>query len=191
MANKHYIDAQQLLDDSFNLALKVLDDGYQPDLIIAIWRGGTPVGIAVHELFEYVGCHCDHISIRTSLYKGIEKRASNVSVHGLKYVVNNVKATDRLLIVDDVHDTGRSIHQVINDINNECGSGTPDIRIATPYFKPGNNQVGRIPDYYLHETEDWLVFPHELSGLSAQELLDNKPGIAALQHKLQALAKQN
>ena len=45
---------------------------------------------------------------------------------------------------------------------------------------PGNNKVGRVPDYYLHETEKWLVFPHELAGLSVKEIVDNKPGVDAL-----------
>ena len=164
MANKHYIDAQQLLDDSFNLALKVLDSGYQPDLIVAIWRGGTPVGIAVHEVFEYFGCHCDHMSIRTSLYQGIEKRAGAVAVEGLAYIIEKLKSGGRLLLVDDVHDTGLSVQQVVKDINAACGENSPEIRIATPYYKPANNLVGTVPDYFIHQTDRWLVFPHELVG---------------------------
>lgn len=184
MSEKQYIDAQQLLDDSFNLGLKILESGYVPNFIVAIWRGGTPVGIAVQELLDYFGIHTDHISIRTSLYKGIEERESQVQVHGLGYVVKNVKATDSLLIVDDVHDTGLSIQQVIADIRTECQLNTPDIRVATPYYKPGNNKVGRVPDYYLHETDKWLVFPHELAGLSVKEIVDNKPGVDTLRAML-------
>lgn len=184
MANKHYINAQQLLDDSFNLALKILDSGYRPDLIVAIWRGGAPVGIAVHELFEYFECHCDHIAIRTSLYQGIEKTAAEVKVHGLSYVTDHIAAGDRLLIVDDVHDTGLSVQQVITDIKNCCGDNAPQIRVATPYYKPNNNQVGTVPDYFVHQTDDWLVFPHELAGLSVDEILEKKPGIDDLRLRL-------
>ncbi len=186
MANKQYIDAQQLLDDSFSLALNILDSGYQPDLIVAIWRGGTPVGIAVHELFEYMGCHCDHMSIRTSLYKGIEKRAGEVKVHGLSYITQSLTTGDRLLLVDDVHDTGLSVQQVVTDIKVECGDNAPEIRIATPYYKPDNNQTGRVPDYFIHQTDDWLVFPHELVGLSAEEILQNKPGVEVLRKRMLA-----
>ncbi|MFT6757735.1 MAG: hypothetical protein ACJA0M_001617, partial [Chitinophagales bacterium] len=47
------------------------------------------------------------------------------------------------------------------------------------------------PDYYLHSTDEWLVFPHELSGLTMQEILDNKPGIDSLREKLkQRLASE-
>ena len=182
--NKKYIDAQQLLDDSFALGLQILESGYVPDFIVGVWRGGTPVGIAVQELLDYFGVHTNHISIRTSLYTGVEQRATNVKVHGLSYIVKNVDAGDSLLIVDDVHDTGLSIKQIIADLEKECRLNTPDIRIATPYYKPGNNKVGKAPDYYIHETEQWLVFPHELSGLTAQEILDRKPGIDKLREKL-------
>jgi hypothetical protein len=48
-------------------------------------------------------------------------------------------------------------------------------------------QTDRTPDFYLHETADWLVFPHELNGLSVEEILENKPGIRAISHKLEQL----
>lgn len=184
MPNKTFIDAQQLLDDSFSLGLKVIESGYLPNFIVGIWRGGTPVGIAVQELLDYFGMPADHIAIRTSLYTGIEKRASKVKVHGLGYIVKKANAEDSILIVDDVYDSGLSVQQVIEDLKAQCRKNTPEIRIATPYFKPNNNKTARKPDYYLHETDDWLVFPHELSGLSAQEILDRKPGISALRDKL-------
>ena len=117
-----------------------------------------------------------------------------MQVHGLHYVVNNVTAKDELLIVDDVHDTGLSIAQVIEDLNSACGENTPQIRIATPYYKPNNNKTGRVPEYYLYETDNWLVFPHELAGMSAKELLDNKPGVEtlkALLSKKSALLKSS
>lgn len=188
MLQKNYISAQQLLDDSFALALKVLESGYRPTFIVAIWRGGTPVGIAMQELLDYFELKTDHIAIRTSLYTGIDQRAEKVEVHGLGYLIERVSEEDSLLIVDDVHDTGLSVQQVITDIKAQCGANTPQLRVATPYYKPANNQVGTVPDYYLHETSDWLVFPHELVGLSAQEIIENKPGIDALRKKLQSIA---
>ena len=68
---KKYIDAQTLLDDSYKLGLKVLDSGCRPNYIIGVWRGGTPVGIAVQELLDFFDVKSDHISIRTSSYTGI------------------------------------------------------------------------------------------------------------------------
>jgi len=81
-------------------------------------------------------------------------------------------------------DTGSSMQQIIYHLREECGQQFPEVRIATPYFKPANNVTDLRPDYYLHQTDQWLVFPHELKGLSEQELLREKPGIAAIKHLL-------
>lgn len=182
-----YISADELLADSFRLALKVLESGYRPTHIVGIWRGGTPVGIAVQELLDFCGVKTDHIAIRTSLYTGVARAGATVHVHGLNYIVRQVNAEDCLLIVDDVYDSGRSIRQVIGDLRLECRRNTPEIRIATVYYKPRNGQPAEVPHYYLHETDRWLVFPHELSGLSIEELLAHKPGIAPLREHLEAL----
>jgi hypoxanthine phosphoribosyltransferase len=183
--HKHYISAQQLLEDSFKLAWQVFESGYRPNYIVGVWRGGAPVGIAVQELLDVLGVTADHIAIRTSSYTGIGERDRHVKVHGLSYIIRQLESEDSLLIVDDVHDTGLSIDQVIHDLHRACKKNTPEIRIATPYYKPGNNKTDRVPDYYIHETADWLVFPHELHGLTVEEIRANKPELASIMASLQ------
>ena len=181
MAEKQVISAQELLEDSFRLGLKVLASGFKPDFIVGVWRGGTPVGIAVQELLEHFGVASDHIAIRTSSYEGIEQRGKQIQVHGLNYIVKNAEAGHCLLIVDDVYDTGLSIKAIIDSLNAMSRRNTPhDIRIATVYFKPGNNRTERRPEYFIHETDKWLVFPHELNGLAPEEIGRHKPEIARL-----------
>jgi hypoxanthine phosphoribosyltransferase len=184
--NKQYISAEQLLDDSFRLGKQILESGFRPHFIVGIWRGGAPVGITVQELLDFFGIHTDHIAIRTSFYKGIEQRDSHIRVHGLQYVIDNVDADEGLLIVDDVYDTGLSIEAVIENLRDRARRNMPrEIRIATAYFKPGNNRTRRVPDYFIHETDRWLVFPHELNGLSREEILNRKPGVASIIDKIQ------
>jgi uncharacterized protein len=183
--HKHYISAQQLLEDSFRLAWQVYISGYRPTYIAGVWRGGAPVGIAVQELLELLGVETDHIAIRTASYTGIGERSRQVKVSGLPYLIQQLQAADSLLLVDDVHDSGLSIDQVIHDLRQACARDTPEIRIATPYYKPGNNQTDRVPDYYIHETSDWLVFPHELQGLTAAEIRANKPALASIMPELE------
>lgn len=181
MAEKYFISAQELLDDSFRLGFRVLQSGFRPDFIVGVWRGGTPVGIAVQELLENSGIASDHIAIRTSSYTGIEQRCRNIQVHGLNYIVKNANAEHCLLIVDDVYDTGLSVKAIIDTLQGISRCNTPhDIRVATVYFKPGNNLTDRCPDFYIHETDKWLVFPHELNGLSREELVSHKPDIVRL-----------
>lgn len=186
MSDKRYITAQQLLEDSFQLGVDVYESGFRPDFIVGIWRGGTPVGIAVQELLDYFGVETDHISIRTSSYTGVAQRQSRVRVHGLNYVLKNINHEDSLLIVDDVYDTGLSIQAVMQYMRRLGRRNAPsDVRIATAYFKPGNNKTDRAPDYYVHETDQWLVFPHELDGLTRDEILHHKPGISSVLSKLE------
>jgi hypoxanthine phosphoribosyltransferase len=186
-SEKLYITADELLTDSFRLGLKILDSGYRPTHIVGIWRGGTPVGIAVQELLDFCGIKSDHIAIRTSLYTGIGTTGAHVQVHGLNYIVRQVNAEDSLLIVDDVYDSGRSIRQVIDDLRHECRRNTPEIRIATVYRKPASCIPSGVPHYFLHDTDRWLVFPHELAGLTVDEILEYKPGIGAIRERLLAM----
>jgi hypothetical protein len=181
MAEKQFITAQELLEDSFRLGLKVLESGFKPDFIVGVWRGGTPVGIAVQEILEYNGVASDHIAIRTSSYEGIEQRGKRIRVHGLNYIVKNAEAAHCLLIVDDVYDTGLSIKAIIDSLKKLSRRNAPqDIRVATVFFKPGNNRTERRPEYSVHETDKWLVFPHELNGLCPEEIARCKPEIARL-----------
>lgn len=177
MANKIYLDAQQLLEDSFRLGAKVINDGFRPDYIIAIWRGGTPIGVAVQELLQFNGINSDHIAIRTSSYGGgIDQRAKEVRVHGMNYLVKNIRHQDKLLIVDDVFDTGLTIAAVIKHLRDRTRLNCPDeIRVAVPYFKPSRNKTDFEPDYYLHATEEWLKYPHSLEGLSVAEIAEHRP----------------
>ena len=78
--------------------------------------------------------------------------------------------------MDDVFDSGRSIQAVIKSLKKKARRNAPhDIRIAVPWFKPNKNVTKITPDYYLHSTDDWLVFPHELDGLDEKEIFTNKP----------------
>jgi len=174
--DKIFITANDLLEDSFRLAHRIFEDGFRPNYIVGIWRGGTPVGIAVQEFLEHCGVPTDHISIRTSSYTGIDQQNDKIRVHGLHYIIENVNADDSLLIVDDTFDSGRSVDAVIRRIKKLSRANTPEtIKVATIYYKPAKRKVELEPDYYIRETDKWLVFPHELQGLSEAEILAHKP----------------
>lgn len=176
MVEKHYISAQSLLDDSFRLGSLIYDSGFRPTFIIALWRGAAPIGIAVQEFLAYRDVATDHIAIRTSSYSGIDEQARQVTVYGMNYLIKNITHDDKLLIVDDVFDTGQTIQAVIGHLREKARLNSPDdIRIAVPYYKPSRNVSDFVPDYYLHETELWLKFPHSLEGLSDDEIRKYRP----------------
>jgi hypoxanthine phosphoribosyltransferase len=173
---KTFISAQSLLRDSFELGLRVVRSGFAPSFLVGIWRGGAPIGISVQEVLEYNGIQCDHISIRTSSYTGVDQQASTVRVHAIDYLVSRLTFEDRLLLIDDVFDSGRSLEAILAELRKRCRRNLPEhIRIATVYYKPGRNRSTLQPDYYIRATDQWLVFPHELQGLTREEILQNKP----------------
>jgi hypoxanthine phosphoribosyltransferase len=178
MAEKLYLTAQELLEDSFRLGARIVASGFRPSFIVAIWRGGAPIGMAVQEFLDYFGVQTDHISIRTSSYQGIDGRDPEVRIHGTSYLIKNIQHDDRLLIVDDVFDTGHTIRALIEHLREKARLNTPDdIRVAVPYYKPTRNQTDIVPDYYLHETERWIKFPYSLEGLTRDEIAQKKPEI--------------
>jgi hypoxanthine phosphoribosyltransferase len=188
--DKLFITAGDLLRDSFRLAAQIHASGFRPDFIIGIWRGGTPVGIAIQEYFEYVGVRPDHIAVRTSAYTGIGERSKTIRVHGLHYIVDEANAGHSLLIVDDVFDSGSSIEALLAELSGKMRLNMPrQVRIATPWYKPGNNRTTRVPDYYLHRTDAWLVFPHELGGLTLDEIREGKRELGPILDLLQSPPK--
>ena len=104
---------------------------------------------------------------------------SLVQVTGLDRLIETVNAEDKLLIVDDVFDTGNTIKTVIETIRSLARRNSPEIRTACLYYKPTMNKTDITPEYYLKETAAWLVFPHELEGLTHAEVCQKwNPDIA-------------
>ena len=174
--DKVFISANDLLADSMELARRIIRSGFRPTYLVAMWRGGAPIGIAVQEVLEYHDIPCDHIAIRTSAYTGIGDPIKTVRVHAIDYLVSCLSADDTLLLVDDVFDSGRSLDAVMLALKQRCRRNLPEnIRTATIYYKPARNRSSIVPDYYVRETDSWLVFPHEIQGLTREEILQHKP----------------
>jgi len=187
--DKKYIGADDLLRDSFRLAAEIHDAGFQPDFLVGLWRGGSAVGIAVQEGLEFFDVKTDHIAIRTSYsgaprYSEMVSKADQIRVHGLQYLLENLCSHHSMLIVDDVYSTGSSVQAVIDQLARKTRRNLPkDIRIASVWYRPTGKSL-RVPDYYVHETQDWLVLPYEMTGLSLEELRENRPELSDIFDRL-------
>ena len=171
MINKTYLDANNYLRDSFQLARQVLDSGWVPDDIIALWRGGAPVGVAVHEFLHYHGLRPRHRTLICQSYTGIQAQSDEVMLVGADEVFGSVVRGSRVLIVDDIFDSGKTARAVLSRLET-CGA---DSRLATVYWKPSQNKTSCKPDFHVRQTEDWIVFPHELDGLTRDEVKIKDP----------------
>ena len=187
--NKKIIAANDLLLDSFQLAVNIYQAGFKPDFLVGLWRGGSAVGIAVQEGLDYFGIKTDHIAIRTSYtgladYSKMVDKAGSIRVHGLQYLLENLCNEHSLLIVDDVYSTGSSVQAVIETLERKTRRNLPhDIRIATVWYRATDRTI-RPPDYFVRETSDWLILPYELTGLSIDELQEHKPELAGIIDRL-------
>ncbi|MDX1515278.1 MAG: phosphoribosyltransferase family protein [Woeseiaceae bacterium] len=184
-----FVAANDLLRDSFRLAADIYRAGFRPDFLVGLWRGGSAVGIAVQEGLEHLGVMTDHIAIRTSYsgaahYSEMVTKADAIRVHGLQYLLETLCSHHSLLIVDDVYSTGSSVRAVVRQLEQKTRRNLPhDIRVASVWYRPTDKTLAK-PDYYVHETRDWLVLPYELSGFSIDELKQHRPEIADLVDRL-------
>ena len=187
---KRFIGEQELLEDSYRLAVQIYQSGFRPDFIVGVWRGGSTVGIYVQECLQYLGVETDHIAIRTS-YRGRDdyfeqlEQGNEMRAHGLQYLFENLNADDALLIVDDVYSTGRNTRAVVERLQQKNKRNmAQEVRIAAPYYRADASHLHAAPDYFLRQSSDWLVLPYELSGISRVELEVHKPWIVPLLDEL-------
>ncbi len=187
---KKYLDEETLILDSFRLGVKIFESDFKPTFIVGLWRGGSSIGIYVQECLQTLGINTEHLSLRTS-YRGqpyyhdmASAPVSNIRVHGTRFLLENLNADDSLLIVDDVFSTGKNIEAVIKRLQLRMKRNIPkQIKVATLWQRPSYKAVNFEPDYIMHKTENWLVFPYEMTGLTLDEIQAHKPFLMPLLRK--------
>lgn len=174
---KRYISADEYLRDTWRLAAVVRRSGWRPDILIALWRGGAPVGVALHEFFSVAGWSMQHIPLKCASYTGIGENSGGVTFTHGDIVFGMIRKGDRVLVVDDVFDTGKTAAAVRERLE---GIGA-EMRFACVYWKPLKNVTSLRPDYFVRDVgTEWIVFPHEIAGLTPAEIAVKDPLLASL-----------
>lgn len=177
MHDKQYISANDYLQDNWRLAAKVRRSGWRPDFILGLWRGGAPVAIAVHEFFKVTGWDVQHVPLKCASYTGIEANDGEVVFTHGDMVFGMFRKGDKVLVVDDVFDTGKTASAVKRRLD----VAGVDMRMACVYWKPEKNATGMKPDYFVEDVGgSWIVFPHEIEDLSDDEVARKDPALAKL-----------
>lgn len=171
---KQFLKAEDLLTDSFMLGRAVFDSGWKPDVLVALWRGGAPIGLAVHEYFSYKGWSVEHQVVKCSSYTGIEAHSDKVTVDYASQVFSSFKPGSKALILDDIYDSGNTFRTIQRMIPK-----TVETRFATVYAKIPLSPSATL-DYWVHKTNSWVVFPHEVQGLTKQELETKNATLASI-----------
>lgn len=167
------IPPEKLQQASFALARKVLDSGFSPTHIIALWRGGTFVGLCVHEFFKAHGVPANLLPVIVKSYdeNTIAKQKSRAFVD-ISLIAKEVDGSSRILVVDDIFDTGRSMQSFLDALKAERIIPAA-IRIAVVHLSSDNKTVPRIePDYFFEKVPKgaWVNYPHEMAGLSLSQI---------------------
>lgn len=139
-----------------SLASAISSSGFRPDMIVGISRGGL---VPARILSDIMGVR-ELFTIRVSFYTGVGKTATAPKI--VQPLVERLEGK-RVLLVDDVSDTGRSL-MVAKEHLKEMGA--KEVKVATLHFKPHSKFK---PDFFMSETDAWLVYPWEKHE-SAKEL---------------------
>jgi hypoxanthine phosphoribosyltransferase len=173
-----YLGPVEYMHDIWRLAAEVRRSGWKPDWLIGLWRGGAPVAVAMHEFFTVSGwAGIRHNSVKCFSYTGIGESESEVRFECSDEVLASIKPGERVLVADDVFDTGRSAAAAKAKIS-ALGA---EVRTASVYWKKSQNMTDAVPDYFVAEKSgDWLCFPHEIDGLSPEQIAAKDPFLAEI-----------
>lgn len=131
-----------------NLAEKIREDKFKPDVIVGVSRGGWPPARVMSDLLE----NPEIANVKAEFYLGVaETKGEPLITQPVSVSVRNKK----VLLMDDVADTGKSLRLVRAHLKEK---GAAEVKIATIYYKPWSVV---IPDYYEKETRSWIIFPWE------------------------------
>lgn len=180
--SKEFISYNQVRNNALKLAHRIHTDGFVPDVVYVSLRGGAYLGNVISEYFKAV-----RKDDRPVFYAAVVARSytdvrqcEQVRVDGWTYSPEYLRNGDKVLLVDDIYDSGRTINHLANVIL-EKGVPRKDLKIAVHDYKIvryRGESLPIVPDYWcrLHdiqkpEDERWIHYmSHELVGLTEAEL---------------------
>lgn len=132
-----------------NLAEKIRKNGFKPDVIVGVSRGGWPPARVLSDLLD----NPNLANVKAEFYLGV---AETKEEPVLTQPVSTTVSGKRVLVVDEIADTGESLKLVKAHL---IERGAVEVKIATIYYKPWSIVT---PDYYEKKTSNWVIFPWEI-----------------------------
>lgn len=182
---KEFLKFDEVRNNGLKIAQKIYKDGFIPDVIYCSLRGGAPMANVISEYFKII---CKVKGLHPALYAGVVARSysdiaqhSKVFIDGWTYPPENLRPGDKILLVDDIFDSGRTINCLVETLMNSRGFSREDIKVVVhdyKYFTYYKEQLPVQPDYYCRKIEinspeenRWIHYmSHELVGLTPEEL---------------------
>jgi hypoxanthine phosphoribosyltransferase len=182
---KEFLQFDTVRNNAIKLAFRIYTNGFYPDVIYVLLRGGAYMGNVISEYFKLV-----HKGDRPVYYAAVVARsyvdvakAAKVRIDGWTYPPEKLRAGHKVLLVDDIFDTGRTINHLAKVILDN-GVQRADLKIAVHDYKHFIDKPGQLPiqpDYWcrkhdisVNDEGSWIHYmSHELVGLSQSEISEN------------------
>jgi hypoxanthine phosphoribosyltransferase len=179
---KEFLQFDAVRNNALKLAYRIYNDGFVPDVIYVSLRGGAYLGNVLSEYFKIV-----HEGSRPVYYAAVVARSytdvaksEKIRIDGWTYSPEHLRVGDKVLLVDDIFDSGRTINYLAQVILDK-GIPRNDLKIAVhdyKYFIDKEEQLPIQPDYWCRKHEVsvrdegyWIHYmSHELVGLAEEEL---------------------
>jgi hypoxanthine phosphoribosyltransferase len=179
--HKEFVPYDMIRNNALKLAYRIYRDGFIPDIIYVSLRGGAYMGNVISEYFKFIRGENKPVfyaAVVARSYSDVSVQ-DEVKVDGWTYSPDFLRPSDKVLLVDDVYDSGRTINYLAREI---MARGLPrqTIKIAVHdykirEYKPDTHTIH--PDYYCRkievarpEDETWIHYmSHELVGLTPEE----------------------
>lgn len=183
--NKEFLPYDTVRNNALKLAHRIHSDGFNPDVIYVSLRGGAYLGNVISEYFKILRSRdrpVYYAAVVARSYTDVRKQ-ERVMVDGWTYPPEHLRTGDKILLVDDIFDTGRTINRLA-EIILEKGIPRSDLKVAVhdyKYFHDKEEQLPIQPDYWcrmhdlsVKDDDCWIHYmSHELVGLSDKELEDH------------------
>ena len=178
---KEFLDYSTVRNNAIKLAEQIFRDGFVPDVIYASLRGGAHMANVISEYFKLVlkgRKPVLYAAVVARSYTDVRKNGA-VRVDGWTYSPGHLRAGDKILLVDDICDTGNTLRFLVEEI---MAHGVPraDIKAVVHDYKrfAFREPLAVEPDYFCRaidvrrpEDDRWIHFlSHELEGLTEDEL---------------------
>jgi hypoxanthine phosphoribosyltransferase len=179
---KEFLPYDVVRNNALKMAHRIYHDGFIPDVIYVSLRGGAYLGNVISEYFKIVrtsGRPVYYAAVVARSYTDVLK-AGKIKVEGWTYAPEHLRVGDKVLLVDDIFDSGQTINYLVKIIL-EKGIPRDDLKVAVhdyKYFYDKGDQLPIQPDYWcrkhelsVHDEDCWIHYmSHELVGLSREEL---------------------
>ncbi len=182
---KEFLPYETVRNNGLKLAHKIyMEDGFVPDVIYASLRGGAYMANIISEYYKVALKNHKPVlyaAVVARSYTDV-KQQSAVRIDGWTYSPDYLRQGDKILLVDDIYDSGRTLNYLVGVLL-EKGVPRENIKVVVHDYKvySWKEKLPIQPDYWCRrfdinkpEENQWINYnSHELVGLTEDELEEN------------------